>query len=468
MFTVSLLVVILTLFSCSTGQDAPPPPEINSAADLLAAIDLEMSELKSYKIDSNIDMIIYAQKTKMAISGSMVDILSTHSADDCYVYSKANLTYVINEKDVAFCEDLNAYYNGNAFVSAVVDQQERKLYSPMSSEDFLEYYEYLSSVSVDNVDIYDCQNPTYTQNENGSWDVLLAGYSEEFISDYVGSMGFFDEALDQKVVDMEISIKTNSKFRVAKMTLDFIFEDDENPATTPKVNLVMYFSQYDEAEIITDDLNVENYNEVADVRLVDGIDHMMDAIKDSENGELALMITQSIGKSFHTENDSISYGKEDGKYYYDIHSAVGADITYDISYRDGEVTLTTEVRNGSTVIDSSTMTNKQTDAEAKSSINGLIDSVGYDPMYVSDIEKCEDGRYKVSLLPTTTNVSSYKSLVSSELKGSYEGSTHVIYFTILDGSIVKMESEIVIEYSYWNGISSAIGEVIFTAMVELA
>ena len=85
-------------------------------------------------------------------------------------------------------------------------------------------------------------------------------------------------------------------------------------------------------------------------------------------------------------------------------------------------------------------------------------------MYVRDIEKCDDGRYKVSLLPS--DVASYKKLVSEQVKGGYEGATHVIYFTVEDGKILNMESEIIIKYSYWTGLASALGEVIFTAVVE--
>ena len=86
-------------------------------------------------------------------------------------------------------------------------------------------------------------------------------------------------------------------------------------------------------------------------------------------------------------------------------------------------------------------------------------------MYVSDIEKCDDGRYKFSLLPA--DAAAYKQIVSTELRGGYKGATHVIYFTVENGRILKMESEIVIKYSYWTGFSSEVGEVILTAVVDL-
>lgn len=458
----ALLVVIIALVSCDRV------PVIKSTEDLFEAIDTKMSKLDSYKIDGEVDMTIYAQGTKMSIKGNTAQIFSDLSRKSCYVYSKSDLTYVIDEKDIVTLEDLKAYYNGNAFIGTKIDAQERKLYSPLSRKDYLEYYEQLSSVSFDDEELYNCQNATYTHNENGSWDMTLSGYSAEFINDYVGDMGFFDEIFDDKVIDMQITLKANSKLHVTRMTLDLIFEDDGNAATDPKVSVIMYFSDHNEAAPVTDELNTENYTEVVDVRLVEGIEHMIEAIKDSEDGNFELSTTQVIGKGSSAESDSISYGVENGKYYYDVNSVIGGNVTYDFSYRDGEVTVTTEVRNDSTVLNSSTATSKQTESEAKSFINGLINAVGYDAMYVNDIEKCEDGRYKVTLMPTATSAASYKSLVSSQLKGSYKGSTHVIYFTIQDGRIMKMESEIVIKYSYWTGFSSEVGEVILAAVVDLA
>ena len=459
LFTVCVLVMILTLFSCDRD------PVIRSAEDLFEAIDTRMSNLDSYKVDGEVDMTFYVQGIKMGVSGSTEQIFSDLSNESCYVYSKSDLIYVVNERDVVTVSDLKAYYDGNAFVSTSVDAQERKLYSPMSHKDFTEYFEYLSDVSFDDEDLYECDNVTFAHNENGSWDMSLSGYSQKFIADYVGDMGFFDESFDDKVVDMQITVKANSKFHVTKMTLELIFEDDGNAATDPKVVVVMYFSDHGTAEPITEGLNAENYTEVVDVRLVEGVESMIDDIKNSDGCDLALTITKAIGKSFSKESDNVKFGVENEKYYYDVHSVVGdGGITYDISYRDGEVTLSTAVYNGTTLLDSYTTTNKQTDAEAKEFIDGLINSVGYDPMYVSDIEKCDDGRYKVSLLPS--DVASYKKLVSEQVKGGYEGATHVIYFTVEDGKILNMESEIIIKYSYWTGLASAIGEVIFTAVVE--
>ena len=79
------------------------------------------------------------------------------------------------------------------------------------------------------------------------------------------------------------------------------------------------------------------------------------------------------------------------------------------------------------------------------------------------IEKTDDGRYKVSLLPV--DESSYRALAQS-LRGSYQSSTHAIYFTVEDGKILKMDGEIVIYYSYWNGFDSIDDTIVITAIVD--
>ena len=165
LLAVCVLVMILTLFSCDRD------PVISSAEDLFEAIDTRMSNLDSYKVDGEVDMTFYVQGIKMGVSGSTEQIFSDLSRKSCYVYSKSDLIYVANERDVVIVNDLKAYYDGNAFVSTSVDAQERKLYSPMSHKDFTEYFEYLSDVSFDDEELYECDNVTFAHNENGSWDM---------------------------------------------------------------------------------------------------------------------------------------------------------------------------------------------------------------------------------------------------------------------------------------------------------
>ena len=73
---------------------------ISSAEDLFEAIDTRMSNLDSYKVDGEVDMTFYVQGIKMGVSGSTEQIFSDLSSESRYVYSKSDLIYVANERDV--------------------------------------------------------------------------------------------------------------------------------------------------------------------------------------------------------------------------------------------------------------------------------------------------------------------------------------------------------------------------------
>lgn len=448
---ITVLTFLLALSSCEKPDNRTVAEKIDDA----------MNQLESYTVSGTIDMTVYVQKQKISASGKSKDILSNLSSDDCYVYSKTNLTYVISEKTATFYDELKAYHNGNAFLYTEEDGKGHGVYSPLSREDFLKYYQGEFTAAED-IDIFNCSHQTYTENENGSTYILLSGYSDEFIDDYLGKMGIVDGMIDDKIADIEITIKVNSKFCVTQMSMHFVFEDDEDAATAPAIDVKMFFSDYNCAAIETDELNVENYNEILDIRLVDEFDDMISDLEESENNSFTLTTSQKVRGQTSSEKDEISYGIEDGKYFYNARAEL-TKYTCDIAYRDGQQTTTITIYSNSGVLDTDTNTVEQSELEAKAFINQFINSTGYDARYVEGIEKTDDGRYKVSLLPV--DESSYRALAQS-LRGSYQSSTHAIYFTVEDGKILKMDGEIVIYYSYWNGFDSIDDTIVITAIVD--
>ena len=430
------LVALLALFSCGTDpqDDSDHPSGISSAEELFGKIDAVMSDLESYEAKQAVNMTVYMQNHEINASGELIEIFADTVDDDRYFYSKSTLTtssesLKLNKSYM----DIRAYHQGNAFYFTSVGSAIKKFYSPLSYEDFLEYYSYNASATLDDEKIFSCSNSSYTQNENGSWEICLSGYSADFIDDYAEIMGLDDEMLDDKPVDMEIIIKAAPSFRATQMSLRMIFEDDNNDATNPTVELISYYSAYNEATPITDTLDTGNYTQVSDVRLVDGFDYMIEKLKESEENTFTLDVTQDYGYDIIiNEKDVITYGREDG-YYYNVTSTVG-DTEGIISYRSGKQTVTS---NGSS------NTVDQTEDEAEALINDLIDYAMYDIFNVEHIEKTDDGRYKVTAVPSM----SFCLEITSSLGVHYVSSTQTIYFTVEDMNIIKIESTIEIRYS---------------------
>lgn len=436
LLTASVLLVLLALFSCGnpSNDDADPPCEISSSEELFGKIDAVMSALESYEERGNMNMTVYMQEHQINASGEIINIFADKVDDDKYFYSKSTTeTSCEALKLDQSAMEIKAYHMGNAFYLNSLNSDIQKFYSPLSYEDFIEFYSYNSTLTIEDDRIFNCADSSFHQNDNGSWEMCLSGYPKDFVDDYAKIMGLNGEVFDDKLADLEITIKASSAFYATQVSFKMIFEDDNDATTNPTGEFISYYSAYNEATPITNILDTENYKQVPDVRLLDGFDHMIEQLQQSEEGAFKLDITQDYGFDIViTESDVVSFGR-DGGYYYDINANVG-DIESTITYRDGKQTVTA---NGSSE------TVDKTDDEAQDFINGLINSAMYNIFNVKQIEKTEDGRYKVTAFADEAFCRS----VTSSLGVHFVSSSQTIYFAIEDMKITKIDSAIDIRYS---------------------
>ena len=155
---------------------------------------------------------------------------------------------------------------------------------------------------------------------------------------------------------------------------------------------------------------------------------MIEDIEELENGSFVLDLTQTISTSYsknsYTERDTVTYGKKDGKYFYDAKASAD-NAKYDISYANGKQTVT---------VSGQTQTVDQSEKEAKAFVNGLINSAKYSPDKIINITQKEDGVYTIICTPD-----------SSLYKPAYSyltNATQSITFTIQDGKITKISSTV--------------------------
>lgn len=416
-----VLVLLLALSSCCT----------NSAKGVFKKVNTAMSKLDSYKSETTVTVSVNMSGQAVAISGNVSQVMYKTRSKDCYVYSEQN-TRTTAAGNVTAATRIMAYNDGYAFSYSSTGASVQSLCSPLSRKDFLEYYQYNAS-GFDTRDIYDCESRTLTQNENGAWEIRFSGYSDEAINAYLATLGFDVDTLDNKAVDMEVTLKANSKFYATVMSTKVIFKNDDS-TTSPKIESTVYYSAYDEVVPDTSELNTAYYQKVEDIRLIDGLQYMISDLQSKKSGRFTHKVTQTSGSSTYTEDNIVRFGTTAGDFYYEIDAKINGEKRT-ITYRDGKKT---------TEKSDKTDTVKQSEAEARTFINGLINSASYNAMYVKDIVKLKDGRYKVTL--EITNVKAYQDLITSA-GGAYAGAEQTVYFTLKRKKIDKIESVTTISHS---------------------
>lgn len=423
LITVVALILLLALSSCGTS----------SAKGVYRRIGNATGRLDSYRADTTVTVSVNIDGRLTSVSGIGSEILYNISSDDCYIYS-SNDTYTTVGNNVTSSSRTKSYYNGYAFCYSASGGASQSLCSPISRKDYLEYYQHSNSTSAASF-LFDCESHVCSQNDNGGWEITLSGYSTESVNAYLTAMGISPNTIDDKPIDMEFSMKANSKFIATVMRMKIIFEDNRNMAQEPQIESVTYYSEYNEVIPETEYLSPDYYREVADLRVIDGIEYMISDLQSKKSDRFMYSVTQSNGYAKYTETNVVRYGTRFGKFYYDIDADINGEKRL-IEYRDGKKTTTPK--------DGNSKSEKQTDEEAKDFIKSMIGATNYIAMYVDDIELLEDGRYKLTL--DITNVQAYRDLVTSS-GGIYTGATQTVYVTIKRESIEFIESEITLNHT---------------------
>ena len=426
-----LLVLLLSVMLCMLVFVSCGVPK--SADDVMAKIDRKMDSLKSYQAEmtAKFSTVLNGYQCSADFSGQVIEINGKFK--EYYYYDTMEGTTEIKDDKGGVLETvdmkaLQAFNEGKMFVLTKQGDMEQKLYSALDKDDYIAYLEKQNNAL--DIDFNACVNKTFTKNEDKTWTVHYSGYTKSAIDELVEQFGA-DELFEEEIKDMAITIRANKDFTVKDMEIKLVFE---NESTTSDFRMTAQYSKYNEATPIVDTLNVNNYHEVADCRLLTDIEDMLETLEEAESGSFVLDLSQKLTYGVYaqtqksSETDTVTYGKKNGKYFYTVRASYdGSDI--DISYENGKQEIS---------YSGGSQTANQTEDEAKAFINGLINTACYESIRVSNIEKIGEGTYKIVCSKPNENL--YQPIFSS--LGMRPTVNQTITVTIRDGKITKMESNL--------------------------
>ena len=423
---IAVLMFALAFTSCAKKQRDP-----ETTTELMTKIDEKMESLQSYQSDvtANLATDIYGYRCVADFIGTQITIYG--ASDRFYYYNVMEGTTEMKDTEknevveTVKSKQIEAFHEGNMFVFSEQGDLKQNMYSPLTKDEYIAYLE--KQESTLDIDFEACVNKAFAKNEDGTWTLTYSGYTKKSIATVVEAFQA-DELFEEEIVDMEITIHANADFTVKVVEFKMIFE---NESTTSEFRMKAEYSKYDVATPIVDTLDVSKYTQVADCRLLTDIADMIEDLEEMENGSFVLDLTQKLLASYsstYTERDTVTYGKKDGKYFYDIKASTDT-AKYDIAYANGKQSVT---------ISGTTETADQTEKEAKEFINGLINSAKYNAGKVSNLQKKADGVYTITCDP---DESLYQPVFAS-LGTSARNATQTITITIQDGKITKMESTV--------------------------
>lgn len=458
------LSMILSLASCElfekeeeeitteeVTEEATEPEETLTADEVYDRIDAKMDAYDSY--ESTFSMILNATVNGIDIKTQTegVDIRRGLATDNFEFYTDMEMTVstsASSEKEKIV--NIEAYHEGNYFVSYRGGGISQKLYSPMSKEDARAYAEKEES---DFFQYNDCVNKECVKNEDGTYEVIFSGYTAKAISDILEDTGLDTSMLSAEIVDVKFSIKADAEFNATDIAFDFEFKPTSG-TKLPELSAKGTYSKYNEAEIKPAAINPDQYTKIDDVRLLDEVEELLAARTEAEEGEFTLTISQQVkvmGESqYSQEVDKVVYGVGKEGYFYDIDADMNG-TKYDISYSQGAQSVTA---------DGQTQKVPQAEQDARAFIENLINSCQYDEQLVTGLTKVSDNEYTVTCEPKA----SYEAVFES-MGAKYRSVKQTITLTLEDGKIMKIDSNVDSKGYFTEGFNTY--EVSFTVKSEV-
>ncbi len=456
------LAMIISLASCELpGGDEEestedvtteaPVEETLTADEIYERIDAKMDAYDSYESTISMIMNVTINGIEVNTKTEGVDIRRGLATDNFEFYTDMEITVstsASSEKEKIV--NIEAYHEGNYFVSYRGGGISQKLYSPMSKEDARAYAEDGES---DFFEYNDCVNKEFVKNEDGTYEVTFSGYTAKAVNDILDETGLDTSMLSAEIVDVKFSVKADAEFNATELALDFEFKQTAG-TKLPEISVKGTFSKYNEAEIKSASINPDQYTKVDDVRLLDDIDELLTARTEAEEGEFTLTISQSVkvmGESqYSQEVDHVVYGVGSDGYFYDIDADMNG-TKYDIAYSKGAQSVT---------VDGQTQQAPQAEQDARAFVENLINSCQYDEKLVTGLTKVSDNEYTITCEPKAT----YEAVFES-MGAKYRSVKQTITLTLEDGKITKIYSNVDAKGYFSEGYNTY--EVSFTVKSEV-
>ena len=408
-----------------------------SAEELWERIDETMDSLVSYEGKSTGQFIMYMNGYKFDVAVIGYSIVCP---GEKYSYTKntmdmncAELSYSVRN------ESVEAYCDGKMYYSTVNDAYSQMLFSEMTYDEFVE-----AVSDPTEMDLLDCNSAEFSKNDDGTWELQLSGYTKKTINLFLKESGIADSGMGGDVIDMEVSVLADADFRVNKLHIEMVY-DSEDPDALPAIIVEDEFSNFNSAEPNADELKVDEYTEVADVRMLEKVDECLTEIVDAKSGSFVLEVEQHVSfmgeEDEYAEKDTVSFEYKNNSYSFDLEiESTEANAT--VKYKNGVETV---------IYDGEEQNVSMTDDEAKTFIEDLVYSVNYDADGVSDIEKTGDDVYVFTMgAPDDSLYVEYFESAGAELDSIQQ----IITVTMKDGQIYKMESNVTVVGIY-NDVASA-------------
>ena len=437
-FVLVCLMLLGTLASCSPAAKLEKLEEAERAPHLYEMVDDRMNKVRSYNLEMELEMTALISGQKLRVEGSSDVALINGKKNNFVQITETEMTGSLNGDEIVSQKIVEGFQDGKMFYHSKSkengEKSEVSLYSNIDKEAYLAHREAMSdSFDINPDTLTHAETTTCKMNDDGTWVATYTDFNETGMESFVKLFDSYTEALGSglSVDDVKMTLKTDKKLYPTQIELEVEFGGNQYTLgdTQPSCKMTIDFSDFNDVEV--DKVDLADYTEVDDLRAIDTVTKAMEDYAKLENGRFELNIDQTVSvggrKESSLERNVCSFATDkDGKFSYNITAKTNI-YNIIIAYANG--VQTTTLKQGSQ--SSGPNKEKQTEAEAKASIERLMNLAKLDKNNIADIKDNGDGVYVFTL--KDVDLSAFAALMDPS-KGDKTGEVTV---TMKDG---KLES----------------------------
>ena len=401
---VSLVVCIAVIFGCAAAlgscnflEKVPSADDIleldseQRAYELFAYADRMMSKADSYTARMLYNMSLTVGDYEIVAEGVEESIVSGMRSEAFSEYSEGTSKVSISSDTSAVSEmqTVMGYKDGMYFRKYVTDSKLQALCSEMTRTEYNDHKKYLGGIEFDFSDD-SCVTTTCTYNEDGTWVATYTDFFEEELTQYEKLTEelalLFPEGV--KLADIAVEVKVDELFYVESVSVDYVYTG--KGVELPSFNITVNYSDYNDTEAA--DVDLDEYTEVDDIRVIDKIDDALKAVTDKTNVSFTTQYNQKI--TVAGESDII---KQKFEGTFENGAGFSFDVTFTaddgsqliITYSGGKQIVYEVVVDEETgdVLHNELAVYDSYDAEAKSFIDDICDIDLFNSIDICDVEQ---------------------------------------------------------------------------------
>ena len=346
-------------------------------------------------VDSYAISVIVALKgeffgSEVEFTGEVNSVYEGMKTKDAFAYiEKATYeTKIAETNTVMTAEALEGYYDGKMFRSQKSDNNNIKIWSQITQEEYLEYQakrteDRATDIDFD-LDAKDCVTKTAVQEDDLSWIVTFTDFTVDGMQGFVNIIEDMATLFvgEDEITDVVFRFHISEDFFLQEFEIEYEIESEKEHA--PQLSIRGTVKDYGTAK--AERIRLFSFTLVDDIRLLDKFADALQERKDAENGYFELTIKQDYLMNYkhqtYSEIDKGNYTNQNGKYTYNIDAEQGGK-KYAITYANNlqKVVIT---QNGSIISNSQAESDDDT---AKQFIDNLLDQGKYSADEIGEITR---------------------------------------------------------------------------------